>query len=110
MPHNFIKTLRLNHTLTQNEMAEVLHISQNAYSLIESGKTRLIDLERIKIMAEKFNLSSQKLIEGLTGVVVIDEEESLFIKELIHQLDTKDKRIEKLLSQNEKLIEALNKK
>ena len=48
-----IKELRLKKQLTQDEIAESLHISQNAYSLIENGKTRLVDEERIKIIAEK---------------------------------------------------------
>ena len=40
MSHNKIKELRKKNNLTQEQMAEALHISQNAYSLIETGKTR----------------------------------------------------------------------
>lgn len=37
-------------------MAEALHISQSAYSLIESGVTRLVDEQRIQIISAKFGV------------------------------------------------------
>lgn len=52
-----IKELRLKKHFRQDEIAESLHISQNAYSLIESGKTSLVDKERIKIIAEKLGVN-----------------------------------------------------
>ena len=55
-----IKELRLKKQLTQDEIAESLHISQNAYSLIENGKTRLVDEERIKIIAEKLKVTPHR--------------------------------------------------
>ena len=56
MQQNKIKELRLKNNITQNEIAEALHISQSAYSLIESGVTRLVDEERIQIISEKFGV------------------------------------------------------
>lgn len=56
-----IKELRLKNCFTQEQMAEALFTSQNAYSLIESGKSPLLDHSRIKIIAEKFNLHPLEL-------------------------------------------------
>lgn len=61
MHHNKIKELRLKNNFTQEEMAEELHISQNAYSLIESGKTRLVDEERLNIISQKLGVSPLEL-------------------------------------------------
>jgi transcriptional regulator with XRE-family HTH domain len=47
MLHKIIKELRLKNNLTQNQVAEALHISQNAYCLIEGGKTRLLPKSKI---------------------------------------------------------------
>jgi transcriptional regulator with XRE-family HTH domain len=58
---NKIKELRLKNHFSQDEMAETLHISQNAYSLIENGKTRLVDMERINLIAEKFGINPMEL-------------------------------------------------
>lgn len=57
MQHTKIKELRLKNNFTQEQMAEELHISQNAYSLIENGKTKLMNAERIEIIAKKFNVN-----------------------------------------------------
>ena len=109
MKKNIIKQLRLQNNITQNQMAEFLHISQNAYCLIESGKTRLIDLERIEIMANNFKMCRQDFIGKITGGVKEKEDKELN-KELIHQLEIKDSQIENLLFQNEKLINIVAEK
>lgn len=67
MLHIKIKELRLKNNLTQNEMAEALHISQNAYSLIENGKTRLIDIERIDIIAYKLKVNRKEFFVEFAG-------------------------------------------
>jgi len=56
-----IKNLRLQKNLTQEQMAEALNISQNAFSLIETGKTRLIDEERINIICQRLEVSAFEL-------------------------------------------------
>ena len=114
MPHNKIKELRLKNNFTQEEMAETLHISQNAYSLIENGKTRLVDMERINLIAEKFGISASELglFEpfGVTqnlnekfenGYVSCIATLTAYNKELFNlleaQLDFKNKHIEGLM-------------
>jgi len=51
-----IKLLRLKHNLTQQEIADSLNMSQNAYSQMEAGKTK-IDIERIERIVEYYNIS-----------------------------------------------------
>jgi transcriptional regulator with XRE-family HTH domain len=62
-----IKEIRLQKKFTQMDMSESLNISQNAYSLIENGTTKLIDLERINIISRKLGVSPFELglFEGL---------------------------------------------
>ena len=98
-------------------MAESLHISQNAYSLIESGKTRLVDEERIKIIAEKLKVNPIELglFDGIglpqdinnhseEAYINLIETSNLDPKEIVRivlrQVFIKDKRIEQLVFQN----------
>lgn len=127
MPHNKIKELRLKNHFTQDEMAEELHISQNAYSLIETGKTKLVDEERINIISQKLGVSALELglfkDVGITqnfnekvenGYASYIETLNADNKELTHsileQLKLKDKHIEQLLSENAELLHALTNK
>lgn len=61
MQQTKMKDIRVKNNFTQEQMAEALHISQNAYCLIEKGVTRLIDTERINIIAQKLNVSAMEL-------------------------------------------------
>lgn len=60
--HEKIKLLRKKKRLTQAQVAEMLFISQNSYSLIETGKTR-IDIERLQKIAAIFSLSVHDMLE-----------------------------------------------
>lgn len=51
-----IKELRKKNGLSQATVAEAINISQNSYSLLESGKTK-IDVERLIILAKLYNIS-----------------------------------------------------
>jgi transcriptional regulator with XRE-family HTH domain len=61
MHTNRLKELRAKNKFSQDDMAEALHISQNAYSLIENGITRLVDKERINLIAEKLGVTPLEL-------------------------------------------------
>ncbi len=52
------------HGFCQEEVAERLNMSQNAYSQLESGKTKL-DIERLEQMASLFKVSVHDLIDEL---------------------------------------------
>ena len=51
-----IRAIREDLDLTQQHIADVLHIGQRTYSDYESGKTR-IPVERIMILARYYNVS-----------------------------------------------------
>ena len=119
-----IKELRAKTKFTQDDMAETLNISQNAYSLIENGITKLIDEERILIIAQKLNVNPIELglFDGL-GISQIfnDKVENGYInhienlnadnKELVEtlkeELKIKNIHIENILEQNKKLMEQM---
>jgi transcriptional regulator with XRE-family HTH domain len=121
---NKIRELRLKNNFTQDEMAEALHISQNAYSLIENGKTRLVDSERINMIAKKFGVSpvelglfealgvtqnfNEKVENGYTSYIeILNKGNKELTQSIMDQLTTKDKRIEDLLTQNYQLMQLL---
>jgi len=56
-----LKILREINNYTQEYVARVLDISQNAYSLIEKGTTK-ITLDRIEVLAELYKTSPSELI------------------------------------------------
>lgn len=62
--HEKIKLLRKKKRMTQAQVAEMLFISQNSYSLIETGKTR-IDIERLQKIAAIFSLTVHDILEIL---------------------------------------------
>lgn len=51
-----IREIREDHSLTQQQVADLLHIGQRTYSDYESGKTR-IPIDSIMILAGYYNVS-----------------------------------------------------
>lgn len=51
-----IREIREEHCLTQQQIADILHISQRTYSDYESGKTR-IPVESLLILAQYYDIS-----------------------------------------------------
>lgn len=61
-----ILTLRLKHKLTQTEIANVLHISQRAYSHYENG-SRSIPLETLIALCDYYHVSVDYIV-GRTDI------------------------------------------
>ena len=57
-----IRELREDHHLTQQKIADLLHIGQRTYSDYESGKTR-IPIDSILVLARYYNVS----LDYITG-------------------------------------------
>ena len=57
-----IREIREDHALTQQKVADLLHIGQRTYSDYESGKTR-IPIDNIMILAKFYDIS----IDYITG-------------------------------------------
>jgi transcriptional regulator with XRE-family HTH domain len=103
-----IKELRIQKKLTQADMAEVLNISQNAYCLIENGTTRLLDNQRIKLIAEKLEVNPVELaLFDDLGITKESAGHSEMLLTLKNELEKKNSQIEQLLWQNKQLIAQL---
>ncbi|HVT84238.1 MAG TPA: helix-turn-helix transcriptional regulator [Chitinophagaceae bacterium] len=57
-----LKSLREKHGYAQQEVADALNMSQNAYSLLENGITKL-DVERLFAIAEFYKISVSDLLD-----------------------------------------------
>ena len=119
--HQKLKQLRLQKNLSQTDVAEALHISQNAYSLIETGRTKL-DEQRINELAVLLQVHPIDLFndnniimhyynkienEYSSYIQTLNADNNDLVEQLKDQLVKKDKQIEKLLHQNKKLTELL---
>ncbi|MBQ9140852.1 MAG: helix-turn-helix transcriptional regulator [Lachnospiraceae bacterium] len=58
-----IKNLRVQKDITQEQLAEKLHVTRQAVSNWENGKTQP-DIETLSIIAECFEVSAEELIYG----------------------------------------------
>lgn len=117
-----LKTLRILKGFTQEDMALSLNVSVNTYGKIESGSTKLVDYGRIHLLAAKLEVSFAELL-GANEVqqTFYEKVEHGYIKTIHHlhsenhelistlntQLQLKDKEIERLMQQNEKLLSTL---
>ena len=59
-----LKVLRENSKLTQQDVANKLHISQAAYSRLEKGEVE-IPLSKLIDLSELYKLSLVRLLEGI---------------------------------------------
>ena len=124
MVHYKIKDLRIKNKLTQDDMAATLNISQNAYSLIENGVTRLVDIERIKLIAERFGVNPVELglLDGLgltqnfnekvengyaSYIQTLNADNKELLQTLKEELQLKNNQMEHLITQNAELIQLL---
>ncbi len=64
-----IREIRENHFLTQQKVADLLHLAQRTYADYESGKTR-IPIDNLLILARFYNVS----MDYITGASNIKAE------------------------------------
>lgn len=64
MKYGRIRDIRIDRGLTQEDIAKILHVSQNTYSQYEIGTTRY-PLDAVVILAEFYGVSMDYLV-GLT--------------------------------------------
>jgi transcriptional regulator with XRE-family HTH domain len=57
-----LKSLREKYGYSQQTVADALSMSQNTYSLLETGKTKL-DVERLILIAEFYKISAYDLLD-----------------------------------------------
>lgn len=106
-------------------MAEHLNIAPNTYGLIESGVTKLIDIDRINAISQKLGSSPFELglLDGI-GVIqnfnetvqngaysqTVHYDNKEIIEILRIELETKNKQIEQLIEQNKLLGDLIKNK
>ena len=107
-----IRVLRTGQKLSQEQMAEKLEISSQAYSKIESGKTKL-SLERIEQIAHILNVDITELISSHDSeVFLLVNEYGTNNGKTIYQNHELAKEIEKLqliISHKDEIINHLKK-
>ncbi|MCD8036398.1 MAG: helix-turn-helix domain-containing protein [Clostridiales bacterium] len=62
-----IREIREEHSLTQQRIADILHIGQRTYADYESGKTR-IPIDSLLILAKFYNVSMD-YISGASNIL-----------------------------------------
>jgi len=119
MIHHTLKQLRKSKGITQTQMAELLHKSQNAYSLLESGQSK-IDAATIPDICRVFDITPNEFFgfehSGKNGSKQVDLVE--IIRLLKAELDKKNEllklsltalsEVEKITEKNKNLISFLN--
>lgn len=106
-----IKRLREYRNLTQQYIADKLDISQNAYSKIENGTTK-IRLDRLEQIAKVLDVPVESIISGEKQVLNIENNTIDKFYAYIENLHEENKelllkQIEYLQSQNELLLQTI---
>lgn len=111
-----IKNLREFHNFTQGYVADELEMSQNAYSSLENGNTR-ITIDRIVSLAKLYNISPSELIQETVNETsvkhiqrnhnsihsnfppVLSELEKLMYEQTINRLEANIEKLYDLIAQ-----------
>lgn len=97
-----IHNLRKKKNLTQNEMANLLNISTNAYRKIEKGNTAIINAHVIRL-ADLMETTTEELVLGYSPTQTMDAT----IKEVHEEYGNKVDLLEKRIVHLEKLVDSL---
>jgi transcriptional regulator with XRE-family HTH domain len=99
---NNIFNVRKSRKLTQNEIAQSLNISVNAYRAIEKGKTAIVNPHVVR-MADLLELSTEELVLGYYPV----QETDISIDDIKAEYGNKVNSLEEQLDKMEKLVKSL---
>lgn len=110
-----IKQIREEKGMTQQQVAELIHMHRSNYSKIESGQ-REISVEALNKIARYFGMTIDRIVNfegGLPQEVTVEDKTAIEQIQLIQQLDEEDKQtifrlIEKMLT-NKKFKEFFQK-
>ena len=69
---NRLRILRINNSLTQENMADILDMSQSAYSKIERGE-RKVSIEHLRKVCNHFNLRFEEITSYCQGYMTLPE-------------------------------------
>lgn len=68
-----LQTLRKQHSLTQEELAQALYVSRTAVSKWESGRG-VPNIESLKAISRYFSVSIDELLSGEELIMIVDED------------------------------------
>ncbi|WDF54880.1 helix-turn-helix domain-containing protein [Mucilaginibacter sp. KACC 22063] len=85
--HQKLKNLRTKNGLSQQLVADKLNISQNAYSLLENGKTKL-DEDRIYQLSKLFKVKPEYFLESNNNIVQGTQHQTSHNETLLIDLST----------------------
>ena len=105
-----IFNLRKSRKLPQNEVADSLKISANAYRAIEKGKTAIINQHVVRL-ANLLELSTAELVLGYDPIQVTEtsiEDIKIEYGNKVNSLEERLNRMEKLVESLEETIESKN--
>ena len=109
---NLLK-IRLEHNLSQEEMADILGIARNTYRNIEKGKTRLINETVIKVAAWA-GITPEEVVLGYTpseaGSAKLKDARERFNYKVKALTEDYEARLEKLRQENALLKDLINEK
>ena len=106
-----LKTLRELNNYTQAYVADQLDISQNAYSLLEKGSTK-ITLDRLEELANLYKTTPMNLItEGFSGIIPDNDSTHNNFPPALSMMEKKmyEQTITRLESNIERLYEMIGK-
>jgi transcriptional regulator with XRE-family HTH domain len=95
MIHHKLKLLRKQKGFSQLHVADALHITQNTYSNLETGKTK-IDIELLLRFAEFYKKQPSELLDFHDIVFDTNDKVTRLVSLLEEQLKNKDVQIEQL--------------
>lgn len=109
-----LANLRKDENLTQEQMAEKLHMSKNGYAKLERGESR-ITVEHLQNIANTFNIDIEKLLKKdrdfnlALGDNNINFQTNYHTSQEIEKLQLLIEHQQELLVQKDKQIELLEK-
>ncbi len=103
MIHHKLKQLRKQRGLSQLEVADSLHMTQNTYSNLETGKCKM-DIEILYRFSEFYKKQPAELLDFFEIAFDSNDKINNNATTLEEQLKSKDHQIEGLLWENKELI------
>ena len=112
MDHKKVRKLRVEANLTQDFVSTKINMSQNSYSLVESGKST-ITLDRMLLLSEILKVRPTELLTKeeieLYNILIGTNDEGIDIESTIHEYQERLKFVEKILQIRDTQIAALKK-
>jgi len=106
--HTKIKKLRIQHGMTQQEMADKMNLSLKGWQKVENGATKL-DIDRLQVIADILESSMEDLLNADDGMF-INEIKGVGVNNsevnINNRSEDEKDLYERLIAEKEKIIQA----